>query len=95
MDEQEKVNAFYAYCARDEVSMPPQSDGQKYNCPCCGNATLDTRGDYDICPICKWEDDGTNDETDDAASYFNPNGMSLTEYRKEFLERGKQIEHAV
>ena len=26
-------------------------------CPCCGYATLDARGEYDICAICWWEDD--------------------------------------
>lgn len=29
----------------------------KYICLCCGNRTLDSRGEYDICPVCFWEDD--------------------------------------
>ncbi len=29
----------------------------KYRCLCCGYQTLDTRGEYDICPVCFWEDD--------------------------------------
>ncbi len=29
----------------------------KYACPCCGCLTLDERGEYDICPVCFWEDD--------------------------------------
>lgn len=28
-----------------------------YRCLCCGYRTLDSRGDYDICPVCFWEDD--------------------------------------
>lgn len=28
-------------------------------CPCCGYMTLDRRGAYDICPVCFWEDDGS------------------------------------
>ncbi len=29
----------------------------KYKCFCCGYTTLDSRGGYDICPVCFWEDD--------------------------------------
>jgi len=30
---------------------------KKYKCLCCGYRTLDERGEYDICPVCFWEDD--------------------------------------
>lgn len=30
---------------------------KKYKCLCCGYRTLDTRSEYDICPVCFWEDD--------------------------------------
>ena len=29
-------------------------------CPCCGHATLSSRGAYQICPVCFWEDDGSD-----------------------------------
>lgn len=29
----------------------------KYTCPCCGYKILDNEHEYDICPICFWEDD--------------------------------------
>lgn len=29
----------------------------KYTCPCCGYMVLDSEHEYDICPICFWEDD--------------------------------------
>ena len=31
----------------------------KYKCPCCGFYTFDEKpdGNYDICPVCFWEDD--------------------------------------
>lgn len=29
----------------------------KYECLCCGYKTLETRGKFDICPVCFWEDD--------------------------------------
>lgn len=29
----------------------------KYKCLCCGYVTLDSRAEFDICPVCFWEDD--------------------------------------
>lgn len=29
----------------------------KYECLCCGYKSLDTRGEFDICAVCFWEDD--------------------------------------
>ena len=52
-----------------------------FECPCCGNKTLSTRGEYDICPICKWEDDGN--EVDDA--YSSVNHMTLKEGKNNYL----------
>jgi hypothetical protein len=57
-------------------------------CPCCGLRTLDFRGDYEICPVCWWEDDGQDNE---AASRVQggPNGdLSLTGARVNFLREG-------
>lgn len=33
------------------------SKGKRFACPCCGCLTLDYRREYDICPVCYWEDD--------------------------------------
>ncbi|MCR5250859.1 MAG: hydrolase [Lachnospiraceae bacterium] len=30
---------------------------ETYPCPCCGYRTLEGRGEYEICPVCFWEDD--------------------------------------
>jgi len=43
----------------------PLSDGEllphgMHACPCCGHATLSSRGAYQICPVCFWEDDGSD-----------------------------------
>lgn len=53
-------------------------------CPCCGYRTLPGKGDYDICPVCFWEDDGTKDP----AAYSAPNHMTLAEGQKNFERYG-------
>ena len=56
-------------------------------CPCCGYATLETRGQFEICPICFWEDDG-QDDVDAHEEKGGPNRHSLLEGRKSFLLTG-------
>ncbi|QSQ26555.1 hypothetical protein JY651_17175 [Pyxidicoccus parkwayensis] len=56
-------------------------------CPCCGYATLDDRGHYDICAICFWEDDGQDNDDADTC-WGGPNGVSLSEARLNFLTFG-------
>lgn len=57
-------------------------------CPCCGFNTLDGRGEYDICPVCWWEDDG-QDNDDANVVRGGPNGtLSLTRARINFLATG-------
>ncbi|HEX6178677.1 MAG TPA: CPCC family cysteine-rich protein [Thermoanaerobaculia bacterium] len=53
-------------------------------CPCCSYRTLERRGDYDICPVCFWEDDGS----DDPQRYSSPNHMTLEEGRANFARYG-------
>lgn len=56
-------------------------------CPCCGYATLETRGEFEICPICFWEDDG-QDDVDAHHERGGPNRHSLAAGRKSFLLTG-------
>lgn len=50
-------------------------------CPGCGYPTISSRGDYEICLVCWWEDDNQDDETADEV-WGGPNGLlSLTENR--------------
>lgn len=57
-------------------------------CPCCGYDTLDERGDYDICRICWWEDDG-QDNHNATAVLGGPNAcMSLARARINYLTAG-------
>jgi len=51
-------------------------------CPCCEYRTLESRGEYDICCLCDWEDNGVND----VAQYSGPNHMTLGEAKEKFAE---------
>ncbi|WP_219660272.1 CPCC family cysteine-rich protein [Brevibacillus formosus] len=58
----------------------------KYTCPCCGYKTLDFEGEFDICPICFWEDDYY--QFMNPASDRGANRMSLREAQKNFILLG-------
>jgi Cysteine-rich CPCC len=68
-----------------------------YHCPCCYYPTLETRGSFEICAVCYWEDDGQDDQDSDRVR-GGPNGhLSLLEARKSFSAFGAceqaMIEH--
>jgi Cysteine-rich CPCC len=42
-----------------------------YSCPVCGYPTLKARGDFQVCHLCSWEDDG---EDDPESGRGGPNG---------------------
>jgi hypothetical protein len=83
---QRRIAWFRAYTAQQSVRCSPGAT--LYTCPCCGHATLDARGDYEICDECGWEDDGQDDH-DSAVVRGGPNGsLSLDAARVEFEARG-------
>ncbi len=49
-----------------------------YECPCCNYKTLHFSGEYDICPLCHWEDDGMRETN----QYSAVNHMTLLEGRR-------------
>ncbi|MBH9663718.1 hypothetical protein L0Z19_27105 [Burkholderia multivorans] len=49
-------------------------------CPCCESPTIGVRGDYEICPVCGWEDDPV--QSDDPTFAGGANQSSLNEARK-------------
>ncbi len=55
-----------------------------FSCPCCGFKTLSTKGEYEICPVCFWEDDGNTDPN----YYSLPNHMTLAQARENFAKFG-------
>jgi hypothetical protein len=57
-----------------------------FQCPCCDYFTLPARGEYDICPVCFWEDDGIDLDRPDMHS--GPNHMTLREGRHNFRQFG-------
>lgn len=81
----------------DTNSVHLPAEGGPYNCPCCGCRTLDSRGQYAICPVCYWEDDG-QDEQDAHVVRGGPNGaLSLAAARENYRRIGasdaSRLEH--
>ena len=53
-------------------------------CPCCRHLTLAEGVDFEICPVCFWEDDGQGDP-DAGEVRGGPNGgLSLAQARANF-----------
>jgi len=57
-----------------------------HQCPCCDFFTLSIRGDWEICPICFWEDDGIDLDRADRKS--GPNYLTLRAGRQNFQRIG-------
>ena len=78
---------FETYINRiDQGVIQPAQPDVWYACPCCGYPTLGARGDYEICSLCKWEDDGQDDPHADEV-WGGPNGRySLAEARRNFAQ---------
>lgn len=55
-------------------------------CPCCGLRTLANRGDYDICPVCWWEDNGQDNQH--STEYSGLNRCSLKQGRINYIQTG-------
>ena len=55
-----------------------------YKCPCCGFYSLKMKSEYEICRICKWEDDGSEELT-----YSFSNKNTLHDYRSDFFENNQ------
>lgn len=55
-------------------------------CPVCDYETLEKKGEYCICPVCFWEDDGTTSAEQDRRSPANR--MTLSEARANYQNVG-------
>lgn len=58
---------------------------KEIECPCCGRTMV---GEYDICPVCKWENDPVQLRKPDFQG--GANKMSLDE-AKEAYDKGEKI----
>jgi hypothetical protein len=57
-------------------------------CPCCGAASLEEQGVWEICTVCWWEDDGQGDHNADDVLGGPNGGQSLTRARINYLTHG-------
>lgn len=64
------------------AGMPPR--GVRLTCPCCGYPMLSSSGDYEICRLCSWEDDGQDDPDADLVRGGPNSFYSLVEARENF-----------
>ncbi|RXM38169.1 hypothetical protein BOQ62_19125 [Chryseobacterium sp. CH21] len=55
-----------------------------FTCPCCNYKTILEKGNYQICRVCFWEDDGGDDEF----KYSYVNHMTLKEGKENFKTKG-------
>jgi len=60
----------------------------KFTCPCCGYKTLDEQppGTYEICGLCRWEDDSVQFKDPDYEGGANRESLRAAQYNflKEF-----------
>jgi hypothetical protein len=81
---------FQRYCRQlDEGSVVRGPEpGRRFACPCCRCLTLTERGGFQICPVCRWEDDGQDDHDADVVR-GGPNGeLSLERARANYAAFG-------
>ncbi|MFJ4920852.1 CPCC family cysteine-rich protein [Streptomyces sp. NPDC088725] len=57
----------------------------RFPCPCCGHRVLGTFGFYEICPICRWEDDVSQLRW---VTSLGQNGTSLVQAQRNYMEFG-------
>ena len=55
-----------------------------FACPCCLYQTLTRHAEYEICPLCFWEDDGASEPDD----YSSPNHMTVAQGQLNFARYG-------
>ena len=86
---QERRHAFDRLC--NQLWNPNGEPYEVFNrcaCPACGYPTIGERSRYDMCLLCKWEDDGQDDDSADEI-WGGPNGdYSLTDARLNFSRFG-------
>ena len=57
-------------------------------CPCCEQHHFEVNDNYEICPICHWEDDGLQRKKPDYGG--GANVLSLNEYKLQWKQKAKK-----
>jgi hypothetical protein len=72
----------------DQLSGRDTPLGRRFPCPCCDFLTLEEAptGTFQICPVCRWEDD--NVQYADLDYWGGANKVSLSEARENFRRLG-------
>lgn len=60
---------------------------EKFKCPVCGKHYFDERDDFEICPVCYWENDDFQRRHPD---WSGANRMSVNEARAAYA-RGEEV----
>jgi len=56
-------------------------------CPCCRQHHFEYEDFYEICPVCKWQDDGVQRDEPDLQG--GANKLSLNQFRAQWQESQK------
>lgn len=62
------------------------AEDKRVQCPCCGYYTLEERGEFEICPVCFWEDDPV--QRRDAEFKGGANQVCLKKAQKNYKKYG-------
>ena len=88
------VRNEYLVCRISELGHSASVEGNVEwleSCPCCGFRTLGERGGYEICRVCFWEDDGSQEPD----CFSVANRLTLREARENFASMGAVNDDAV
>jgi len=58
---------------------------KQYKCPCCGEVVFEELGEFEICPICDWQDDPL--QRNDPDDNMGVNTKSLNEAKTAWKEK--------
>ena len=96
LDEVDDYNYYSIDRKKDEVGIydflnEKIKNNLNFTCKCCGYKTLNSQGEYEICPICFWEDDPYIFEED----WDNANHMSLKDGQLNYIKYGSCEERLI
>ncbi|OMP75270.1 CPCC family cysteine-rich protein [[Flexibacter] sp. ATCC 35208] len=77
MNESEILVGFHIRRAHYDTYLQA-NDIHLYTCPGCGFPTLTARGEFDICSICNWEDDGQDDHAKSILEGLQTEGVFIS-----------------